>query len=89
MTMQLNGDANTPAMPMRDAKRYVASLHRHHAHQPLPGHKLSLAVEKKARLLARLRGDAARLRGHSVRALRGSGHDLRRPLRRHAARAHG
>lgn len=36
---------------LRDAKRYVASLHRHHKDQPLPGHKLSLAVEKRTRLL--------------------------------------
>lgn len=36
---------------LRDAQRYVASLHRHHADQPLPGHKLSLAVEKRTRLL--------------------------------------
>lgn len=36
---------------LRDAQRYVASLHRHHKDQPLPGHKLSLAVEKKTRLL--------------------------------------
>lgn len=36
---------------LRDARRYVASLHRHHKDQPLPGHKLSLAVEKRTRLL--------------------------------------
>ena len=30
----------------KDAQRFVASLHRHHKDQPLPGHKLSLAVEK-------------------------------------------
>lgn len=36
---------------LRDAQRYVASLHRHHKDQPLPGHKLSLAVEAKTRLL--------------------------------------
>ena len=36
---------------LRDAQRYVASLHRHHADQPLPGHKLSLAVEKRTRLI--------------------------------------
>ena len=36
---------------LRDAQRYVASLHRHHKDQPLPGHKLSLAVEAKTRRL--------------------------------------
>lgn len=33
---------------LRDAQRYVASLHRHHKDQPLPGHKLSLAVQDDA-----------------------------------------
>ena len=36
---------------LKDAQRFVASLHRHHKDQPLPGHKLSLAVEKQTRLL--------------------------------------
>jgi hypothetical protein len=30
---------------LRDAQRFVARLHRHHGEQPLPGHKLSLAVQ--------------------------------------------
>ena len=29
---------------LKDVQRFVASLHRHHKNQPLPGHKLSLAV---------------------------------------------
>ena len=36
---------------LRQAQKFVASLHRHHKDQPLPGHKLSLAVEAKTRLL--------------------------------------
>ena len=36
---------------LREAQRFVARLHRHHKDQPLPGHKLSLGVEARTRLL--------------------------------------
>jgi hypothetical protein len=36
---------------LRDAQKFVASLHRHHKNQPLPGHKLSLGAQAKTRML--------------------------------------
>lgn len=30
---------------LRDAQRYIAATHRHHKDQPLPGHKMSIAVQ--------------------------------------------
>lgn len=36
---------------LREAQAFVARLHRHHKNQPLPGHKISIGVEAKTRLL--------------------------------------